>query len=194
MDERLEKLLNFILYIDKAKNVFRQSRLVKSDRRENVAEHSWHLALMVYLLKDYADEKINVPRVMLMCLAHDIVEIYCGDTFAFDEVAVAKQEAREELAKKKVYSFLPDDLKKEFSDLFDEFQEAKTPDAKFARTIDNLQPILLDNANDGANWKAHGVRAEQLYRKNEIVKSSSGKLFEVLDKIIKSHVEKGNIE
>ncbi|MEL3907637.1 MAG: HD domain-containing protein [Treponemataceae bacterium] len=194
MDERLEKLLNFILYLDGAKNIFRQSRLIKSDRRENVAEHSWHLAIMAYLLKEYADKKIDIARVILMCLAHDIVEIYCGDTFAFDEVAVANQKMREDIAKEKVYSLLPEDFKKEFTDLFDEFQDANTPEARFARAVDSLQPILLDNANGGSNWKTHGVRAEQIYSVNEFIKGSSKKLFEVVDKIIKSHIEKGNIK
>ena len=152
MDERLQKQLDFILEIDKEKNIFRQTHLSGHGRNENDAEHAWHMAIMAYLLQEYSNEKIDVTRVMLMCLIHDVVEIDAGDTYAYDAEGLKTQKAREEAAKERLYSMLPEDQKADLVAIFDEFEERKTPEAKFARALDNLQPLLLNHSNDGGDW------------------------------------------
>lgn len=152
MDERLQKQLDFILEIDKEKNIFRQTHLSGHGRNENDAEHAWHMAIMAYLLQEYSNEKIDVARVMLMCLIHDVVEIDAGDTYAYDAEGLKTQKAREEAAKERLYSMLPEDQKADLVAIFDEFEERKTPEAKFARALDNLQPLLLNHSNDGGDW------------------------------------------
>ena len=152
VDERLQKQLDFILEIDKEKNIFRQTHLSGHGRNENDAEHAWHMAIMAYLLQEYSNEKIDVARVMLMCLIHDVVEIDAGDTYAYDAEGLKTQKAREEAAKERLYSMLPEDQKADLVAIFDEFEERKTPEAKFARALDNLQPLLLNHSNDGGDW------------------------------------------
>ena len=159
LHERLNRQLEFILELDKEKNVFRQTHLSGHGRNENDAEHAWHMAIMAYLLREYSNEPVDIGKVMLMCLIHDVVEIDAGDTYAYDEAAKETQKAREDAAKKRIFSLLPDDQKDELMALFDEFEEAKTPEAKFARAMDNLQPLLLNNSNDGSDWTEHGVTA-----------------------------------
>ena len=193
MDERLQKQLDFILEIDKEKNIFRQTHLSGHGRNENDAEHAWHMAIMAYLLQEYSNEKIDVARVMLMCLIHDVVEIDAGDTYAYDEEGLKTQKAREEAAKERLYSMLPEDQKAELVAIFDEFEERKTPEAKFARALDNLQPLLLNHSNGGGDWKNHNVTAEQVYGRQSRTREGSEKLFEVTDQILKENIAKGNL-
>lgn len=193
MDERLLKQLKFSLEIDKEKNIFRQTHLSQHGRRENDAEHAWHMAIMAYLLREYSNEKVDIAKVMLMCLIHDIVEIDAGDTYAYDAEALATQKAREDAAKERIYSLLPQDQKKEMIALFDEFEEYQTPEAKFAHAMDNLQPLILNNSNDGADWKEHGVTSQTIYRRQIKTKFGSEKLYEVTDQIIQDNIQKGNL-
>lgn len=131
MDERLQKQLNFILEIDKEKNIFRQTHLSGHGRRENDAEHAWHMAIMAYLLQEYSNEPVDVARVMLMCLLHDVVEIDAGDTYAYDADGLQTQKTREDAAKQRIYSLLPDDQKHELMAVFDEFEADETAEAHF---------------------------------------------------------------
>lgn len=193
MDERLEKQLGFCLEIDKEKNIFRQTHLSGHGRNENDAEHSWHMAVMAYLLREYSNEPIDISRVMLMCLIHDIVEIDAGDTYAFDENGKKTQKAREDAAKVRLFSMLPDDQKTELIALFDEFTAYETPESKFAHAMDNLQPLILNNSNGGNDWKEHGVSANQVYDRQGKTRLGSEKLFEVTDRIIKENIEKGSL-
>lgn len=193
MDERLKKQLDFALEIDKEKNILRQTHLSGHGRRENDAEHAWHMAVMAWLLREYANEKIDITKVMIMCLIHDIVEIEAGDTYAYDEELKKTQKLREDAAKEKLYSMLPADQKEELVALFDEFEACQTAEAKFARAMDNLQPLILNDSNDGADWSAHQVTAAQVYGRQSKTKAGSEKLYEVTDQIIRSHIEKGNI-
>ena len=193
MDERLQKQLDFILEIDKEKNIFRQTHLSGHGRNENDAEHAWHMAIMAYLLQEYSNEKIDVARVMLMCLIHDVVEIDAGDTYAYDAEGLKTQKAREEAAKERLYSMLPEDQKADLVTIFDEFEERKTPEAKFARALDNLQPLILNNRNDGGEWKNHDVTAKQVYGRQSRTREGSEKLFEVTDRILKENIAKGNL-
>lgn len=193
MEERLKKQLNFILEIDKEKNIFRQTHLSGRGRNENDAEHAWHMAIMAYLLREYSNEEINIARVMLMCLIHDIVEIEAGDTYAYDTENLKTQKAREDAAKEKLYSLLPEDQKQELTALFDEFEDNQTAEAKFAHAMDNLQPLLLNDSNDGGDWKAHQVTAAQVYGRQRKTKQGSEILYDVTDQIIKKHIKKGNL-
>ena len=194
MDERLKKQLDFALEIDKEKNILRQTHLSGHGRNENDAEHAWHMAIMAYLLREYSNEPVDITRVMLMCLIHDVVEIDAGDTYAYDEEGKKTQKAREEAAKERIYSLLPEDHKEELAAIFDEFEESKTPESKFAHAMDNLQPLMLNNSNDGGDWREHGVSAKQVYGRQSRTKEGSEKLYEVTDQIIKKHREKGNLK
>ena len=194
MDERLKKQLDFALEIDKEKNIFRQTHLSGYGRNENDAEHAWHMAIMAYLLREYSNEPVDITRVMLMCLIHDVVEIDAGDTYAYDAEGLKTQKAREEAAKERIYSLLPEDQKKELAAIFDEFEESKTPESKFAHALDNLQPLMLNNSNDGGDWREHGVSAKQVYGRQDRTKEGSEKLYEITEQIIKKHVEKGNLK
>ena len=139
MDERLKKQLAFALEIDKEKNIFRQTHLSGHGRNENDAEHAWHMAIMAYVLREYSNEKIDVAKVMLMCLIHDIVEIDAGDTYAYDAENLKTQKAREDAAKERIFSLLPDEQKEELIALFDEFEAFETPESKFAHAMDLIQ-------------------------------------------------------
>ena len=171
MEERLKRQLDFALEIDKEKNIFRQTHLSGHGRNENDAEHAWHMAIMAYLLKEYANEPVDIAKVMLMCLIHDIVEIDAGDTYAYDEEALKTQKAREDAAKERIFSILPEEQKEEFMALFDEFEEFATPESKFAHAMDNLQPLMLNNSNDGGDWRKHAlVRRNYMKLRNRLSK------------------------
>lgn len=193
MDERLKKQMDFILEIDKEKNILRQTHLSNHGRQENDAEHAWHMAIMAYLLKEYSNEPVDIAKVMLMCLIHDVVEIDAGDTYAYDEEGLKTQKEREEAAKERIYSLLPDDQKQELQAIFDEFEERKSPEARFARALDNFQPLLLNNSNNGGDWKEHHVTAEQVYGRQRRTAEGSERLYEVTDRLIQENIAKGNI-
>lgn len=194
MDERLQKQLAFALEIDKEKNILRQTHLSGHGRRENDAEHAWHMAIMAYLLKEYANEEVDIAKVMLMCLIHDIVEIDAGDTYAYDAEGLKTQKVREEAAKERIFSLLPNEQKEELIALFDEFEAFESAESKFAHSMDNLQPLLLNDSNGGADWKAHEVCAKQVYGRQEKTKLGSEKLYEITDRLIQKNIEKGNIQ
>ena len=192
MNERMEKQLAFALEIDKAKRVFRQTHLSGHGRNENDAEHSWHMAIMAYLLKEYANEQIDIAKVMLMCLIHDIVEIDAGDTYAYDAEGLKTKKTREDAAKERIFSILPADQKAELVALFDEFEAYETPESRFAHAMDNLQPLILNNSNNGGDWKERAT-AEQVYARQSKTRLGSEALFEVTDRILREHIEKGNL-
>ena len=193
MDERLKKQLDFSLELDKEKNIFRQTHLSGHGRNENDAEHAWHMAVMAYILREYANENVDISKVMLMCLIHDIVEIDAGDTYAYDVEALKTQKEREAAAKKRIFSLLPEDQKEELTALFDEFEEWKSPEAKYAHALDNLQPLILNNSNDGGDWVEHGVSAGTVYGRQKKTKLGSEKLYEVTDQIIRENIRKGSL-
>ena len=194
MDNRLDKQLAFSLEIDKVKNIFRQTHLSGNGRNENDAEHSWHMAIMAYLLKAYANEKVDIAKVMLMCRIHDIVEIDAGDTYAYDDESLQTQKSREDAAKERIFSILPEEQAADLIALFDEFEAFETAEAKFAHAMDNFQPLILNNSNNGGDWRAHNVTAEQVYKRQNKTKLGSEKLFEITDRILKENIEKGNLK
>ena len=191
--ERLKQQLEFALEIDKEKNIFRQTHLSGHGRNENDAEHAWHMAIMAYLLREYANEEVDISRVMIMCLIHDIVEIDAGDTYAYDAAGLATQKEREDAAKERIFSLLPGDQKQELIALFDEFEACETAESRFAHAMDNLQPLLLNNSNEGGDWKEHGVTARQVYGRQDKTRQGSEILYQVTDAIIKENIRKGNL-
>lgn len=194
MDDRMRKQIEFALLMDKQKNIFRQNHLADNSRRENDAEHAWHMAVMAYLFREYANEDIDISKVILMCLIHDVVEIEAGDTYAYDEEAKKSQREREEFAKKHIFGMLPSDQGRELEALFDEFEAQETAEARFAKAMDNLQPVLLHEANGGGDWKEHEVTKEQIMRRQEKTRHGSEELFEVIKDIIDRHIAEGNIK
>ena len=195
MDERLKQQLDFSLELDKEKNIFRQTHLSGGGRAENDAEHAWHMAIMAYLLKEYANEPVDIGHVMLMCLIHDVVEIDAGDTYAYDTEGLKTQKAREDAAKERIFGLLPEDQKQELIALFDEFEANETPESRFAHTMDNLQPLVLNDSNDGGDWIAHGVSAETVYgRQRKSIDGSQYLFDEVIDQIIKKHHDLGHLK
>ena len=193
MNERLGRQLAFALELDKEKNVLRQTHLTGHGRRENDAEHAWHMALMAYLLREYANEPVDIARVMLMCLLHDVVEIGAGDTYAYAETAKESQAAREAAAAERIFGLLPEDQAGEFRALFAEFDAGESADARFARAMDNLQPLLLNDSNDGGDWKEHAVTASQVYGRQRRTSLGSAELFRVTDEILQRHIAAGHI-
>lgn len=194
MDNRIERQLAFALEIDKVKNIFRQTHLSGNGRNENDAEHSWHMAIMAYLFREYANEEVDIAKVMMMCLIHDIVEIDAGDTYAYDEDALKTQKNREDAAKQRIFSILPDEQAKELIALFDEFESYETAESRFAHAMDNIQPLILNNSNNGSDWKGHNVTSEQVYKRHSKTRLGSEKLFEISDQIIRENVQKGNLK
>lgn len=193
--ERLEQQFEFIREIDKEKFISRQTYLSDGERKENDAEHAWHMAIMTLLLSEYANEEIDVLKTISMLLIHDIVEIDAGDTYAYDEAGKATQEEREKKAAKRIFGILPEDQGSRLKGLWEEFEERKTPEARFARAMDNLQPVMLNAATDGKSWKEHRVKLEQILKRNECTASGSERLWKyACREMIEPHVKKGNIE
>ena len=193
MDERIAKQIAFALELDKEKSVFRQTHLSGHGRNENDAEHAWHMAVMAYLLREYSNEPVDIAKVMIMCLIHDVVEIDAGDTYAYDPEGLASQKAREDAAKERIFSMLPEDQKAEFTALFDEFESYETAEAKFAHAMDNFQPLILNNSNGGGDWREHNVDAKTVYGRQSKTKAGSEKIFEITDAIIKENIAKGSL-
>jgi len=192
-NERFQKQLAFILEADKEKNIFRQTHLSGHGRRENDAEHAWHMAMMIYLLKEYANEPFDVAKAMMMALIHDIVEIDAGDTYAYDEAGLATQKEREEKAADRIFGLLPDDQRDELRALFEEFEAYETPESRFAHVMDNFQPLLLNDSNDGADWREHTIRKSQVLKRQSKNVLGSEVIWKYVESLINKNVENGNI-
>ena len=177
VSDRLQRQLEFCREIDKEKFIGRQTYLSDGERRENDAEHAWHMAVMTALLSEYANDKIDVLKTIIMLLIHDIVEIDAGDTYAYDEEAKKTQRQREEAAADRIFSILPDDQRDKFRGLWEEFEAGKTPEAKFARTMDNFQPALLNDMTNGKSWLERGVHLSQILERNKNTELGSKELW-----------------
>ncbi|MHA2378907.1 MAG: HD domain-containing protein [Candidatus Thorarchaeota archaeon] len=192
--ERLEQQLRFIVEIDKLKKIVRQSALVDRSRQENDSEHSWHIAVMAFLLSEYANADVDVLKVLKMTLIHDLVEIDAGDTFAYDKVNAKTQNDREARAARRVFGLLPEDQRDELHDLWEEFESMSTLEARFAVAIDRLQPLILSYNNRGWSWERHGVVKSQIVESKRSIGEGSEKLWQLAQELIEAAVGEGFLE
>lgn len=190
---RLEKQIAFLTEVDKEKNIFRQTYLADGKRKENDAEHSWHLALAAVLLKEHMKEDADLGRVMTMVLIHDLVEIDAGDTYAYDTEGAATKREREVKAADRIFGILPEDQGTYLRELWDEFEAYETAEAKYAHLLDNFQPLMLNDASDGKSWEEHGVHKSQVCRRNARIPETSEIVWEKMLEIMDKHIEKGHL-
>lgn len=191
--DRFEQQLLFVLEADKEKNILRQTHLSGHGRRENDAEHAWHMAMMIYLLKEYSNHPFDAAKAMMMALIHDVVEIDAGDTYAYDIKGLETQNEREKQAAERIFGLLPDDQGEELKALFAEFEAGETAEARFVRAMDNFQPLLLNNSNGGEDWKRHNVSKSQVVGRQHTSRLGSETIWEYTKGIIEDNVCKGNI-
>ena len=192
---RLEKQFDFCREIDKEKFIKRQTYLSDGIHKENDAEHAWHMAVMAILLGEYANEGIDILKTVTMLLIHDLVEIDAGDTYAYDEEAKKTQGQREKAAADRIFGLLPEDQGNYMRGIWEEFEEGETPEAKFAHTMDNIQPTMLSAATGGKGWEEHGVHLGQIFDRNKNTAQGSEKLWEYsYQNFISPNLEKGKIK
>ena len=191
---RLEKQIAFLTVVDTEKNIFRQTYLADGKRKENDAEHSWHLALAAVLLKEHMKEDADLGRVMTMVLIHDLVEIDAGDTYAYDTEGAATKREREVKAADRIFGILPEDQGTYLRELWDEFEAYETAEAKYAHLLDNFQPLMLNDASDGKSWEEHGVHKSQVCRRNARIPETSEIVWEKMLEIMDKHIEKGHLQ
>jgi len=184
VDGRLGQQLAFLIEVDRLKTVLRASTLAAVERRENDAEHSWHLALMVPVLAEYADEPIDVGHTVRLVVVHDLVEIYAGDTPLYDDELRTSQVERELAAADKLFGLLPDDQAREFRALWDEFEARVTPEARFAKAVDRLEPNLLNWMADGGTWRTPGVTADTVRTRTAHIGEASAALGEAMTALV----------
>jgi len=190
--DEIAQLFEFIKETDKLKSVYRQTLITDRSRQENSAEHSWHLALMAVLFKNYAnDPNLDVLRVIQMVLVHDIVEIDAGDTLAYDTVGHADKEERETAAARRIFGMLAEAFSAQFMQLWREFEDRETAEAKFAAALDNIHPMVLNYATEGAAWKKHGIKREQVLARNRSIANGSKDIWAYAEQLIDAAVRDG---
>jgi putative hydrolase of HD superfamily len=192
-DERLEQQIRFILEIDALKGVLRRSYLLAGDRPENSAEHSWHVAVMAVLLAEHANERVDTSRVVRMLLVHDLVEVDAGDTYVYDSAGVEAKAEREARAATRLFGMLPEDQGRELRALWDEFEEGRTADARFATALDRLMPVLHNVHTAGRSWREHGITADRVIARNAAISRGSRKLWEYARALIDGAVAAGDL-
>lgn len=192
--DRIRKQLDFLIEIDKIKSIFRQTYITGEIRHENDAEHSWHLALMALILSEHFEEDIDVLKVLKLVLIHDIIEVYAGDTYSYDEKANVGKFERELESANKIYGILPREQGDEYKDLWLEFEERRTPEAVFANTLDKIQPVILNYLTEGKAWIEHGIYSDQVINRNKDLLKFTPKLEKLFYEIISSAEEKGYLK
>ena len=191
---RLRQQLEFIIETDELKQVLRQTVLIGDGRRENDAEHSWHLALMAVILVEHSAEPVDVLKVVKMVIIHDLVEIDAGDTFAYDEEGQRGKVDRERTAAKRIFALLPAGLSEELKELWEEFEARETAEARYANALDRLQPLLLNYHSGGATWRDNGVVEEQVIRRNQHIEDGAPALWRYAEQMIERAVDEGKLE
>ncbi|AKD57004.1 HD domain-containing protein [Spirosoma radiotolerans] len=187
----LSRQIEFIKEVDKLKYILRKTKLFNSNRNENDAEHSWHLALMALILVGHANVQVDLLKVIKMLLIHDIVEIDAGDTFIYDHQKSHDNTEEERKAAKRIFGLLPDDQAAELIAIWEEFEEHQTDEAKFARAMDRLEPLLQNTSNEGGTWKEFGVNYEKVYAKKQVIQQGSTTIWHYAEQLIDDSVEKG---
>ena len=189
--ERFTRQIQFLVEMDKMKNIYRQTRVLHEDRAENDAEHAWHLAMLALVLSEYSNEPVDLKKVLATVLIHDVVEIDAGDTYAYDEAGNATKAEREQKAADRLFGLLPEDQAGEMRQLWDEFEANETPEAKFANALDRVQPLMLNYCKHGESWKTHGTKREQVENRNRIVREGSEVLSDFVYELIRRAAEEG---
>jgi putative hydrolase of HD superfamily len=192
-DTRLAQQIQFVMEIDKLKTILRQTSLMDNSRRENSAEHSWHLAVMALTLGDYAEPETDLMHVIKMVLVHDIVEIDAGDTFAYDAQGYTDKEEREQRAAARIFGLLPDDQRDELLALWHEFEAITTPESRFANALDRLEPLLCNYAIGGGSWKRPDVTLAKIQKRMEPIANVSAALGDYVQQILTDSIAKGYI-
>lgn len=194
-NQRLMKQIRFIVEIDKLKQVLRQNVVIGTNRNENDAEHSWHLAVMAILLSEYfADKDIDVLKVLKMVLIHDLVEIDAGDTFCYDEKGYEDKEEREQKAANRLFSILPSEQAQEIRDIWNEFEKLNTAESRFAACLDRLQPLILNYNTKGHTWQKPGVTSAKVLKRNELLEKNAPELWKLANEIIEDSIKKGYLQ
>ncbi len=193
-NERLKKQIEFIKEIDKIKYIQRRTKLFNSDRHENDAEHSWHLAMMTIVLAEHSNVQIDILKVLKMVLIHDIVEIDAGDTFIYDTNKSHSNTDEERDAANRIFGLLPQEQALEFISIWEEFEKGASNEAKFAKSMDRLEPLLQNTSNDGGTWKEFGVKYKTVYEKKKVIKEGSDELWNFADELLQDSVKKGILE
>ncbi|WP_461638507.1 HD domain-containing protein [Labilibaculum euxinus] len=189
--DNLLKQVEFIKEIDKIKYIQRKTKLFNSDRHENDAEHSWHLAMMAIVLSEHANEQIDVLKVLKMVLIHDIVEIDAGDIFIYDSVKNHSNTKEELKAAKRIFGMLPTEQAQEFIAIWEEFEESETNEAKFAKAMDRFEPLLQNTSNNGGTWSEFNVKYESVYDKKKLIKKGSKSIWGFAEELINESVKNG---
>ena len=187
----LSKQLEFIKEVDKLKYILRRTKLFNSDRNENDAEHSWHLSLMALVLVEHANFPVDLLKVIKMLLIHDIVEIDAGDTFIYDTQKSHDNTEEERAAAERIFGLLPDAQARELIAIWEEFEEGQTPEAKFARAMDRLEPLLQNTSNNGGTWNEFGVTYERVYAKKQVIQKGSTRIWQYAEQLLNDSVENG---
>jgi putative hydrolase of HD superfamily len=190
--ERIKSQIEFIQEVDKLKKILRRTTLLDCSRQENSAEHSWHIALIVLVLSEYAEaDNLNFLRVIKLLLAHDLVEIDAGDTYCYDESGRQDQKERETRAADRIFNILPEDQAKSFRALWDEYEDRETPESRFANALDRFQPLLHNYFTHGHTWRQHGIQKKQVLSRMQPVEEGSSFLWDYVTTLIDDAVEKG---
>jgi putative hydrolases of HD superfamily len=189
--DNLAKQVAFIQEIDKLKYIQRRTRLFNSDRHENDAEHSWHLAMMAIVLAEHSNKPVDVLKVLKMVLIHDIVEIDAGDTFIYDSAKNHTNTEEELVAAKRIFGMLPEEQSEEFIAIWKEFEDGKTDEAKFARSMDRFEPLLQNVSNNGGTWAEFNVPYHKVYEKKKAIDNGSSSIWKYAENLINESVEKG---
>ncbi len=195
MEERLQQQINFILETDKLKSVIRRNFLVDDSRRENTAEHSWHSILLAQIFFEYAENKseLDLLHIIKMITVHDLVEIYAGDTFIFDETGYEDKFERENAAAKRLFSLLPDNQSEEYYALWLEFEQEETPDAIYACSIDKIMPVMLNTYSNGTSWREAEITSEQVFRTLKVLEKGPATVWNLLHQLVEISEKKQNL-
>ena len=187
--DRFRRQIEFILEIDRLKEVYRQSHILHADRHENSAEHSWHLAIAALLLSEYANQPVDTSRVIRMALVHDLVEIDAGDTFIYDTAGNLEKATKEEKAAERIFGLLPSDQRDAWRGLWKELEQRETVEAKFANALDRLLPVLHNYFTNGRSWKEHGITQQQALEKNAVIAEGSETIWNLVEKLIRDTLQ-----
>lgn len=190
-DEKLQKQIKFAIVIDEMKNIFRRNLIIDGSRRENDAEHSWNLAMLAMLFEEYSTEKVDLEKVLKIALVHDLIEVYAGDTFAYDVKGNEDKLQREIESANKLFGILDPEQGAEIRALWDEFEAKETPESKYANAIDRIQPLINNYMTNGHTWKEGDVHAPQIYKRMDIIRTTTPALWPIVEGIINTSIEIG---